>query len=143
MKMRIQVDNASLELAIDGKQTFEILLGETAALAPAAAIASQVALTIAQTSGAAATISGASITPSAAGLSKYTVSLADGSAFELRLFCCETATVTTIAGQARTTGYGTSSAPRLVLRSLVNDRPAWFTGTNASLAGHSLAAYGA
>lgn len=141
--MQIQVDKSALEIRNDGKQTFELLLGETATLTPSAAIASQVALTISQTSGATATVSGASITPSAAGLSRYTVTLADGSAFEIRIFCCETACTTTIAGQARAVGHGLSSPARLVLRALVNDRPSFFDGTNASLAGHSLAAYGA
>jgi len=142
--MQIQVDKAALELRNDGRITFEVLLGETATLTPSAAIASQVALVITQTTGATATISGASITPSAVGLSKFTVALADGSVFELRLFTCETACITTIAGMAHPTGNGLYSAPRLVLRSLVTDRPAWFDGTNAALfTGHSLASYGA
>lgn len=135
--MQIQVNNAALEIRLDGKQTFEVLLGETVTLAPGAS-------SITQTTGATATVSGNTITPSAIGLSRYTVALADSSVFELRLFTCETATVTTIAAMAHPTGNGVYSAPRLVLRSLVTDRPSWFDGTNASLfTGHSLANYGA
>jgi len=129
----------AIDVRADDRQTFELISGENVVISPGS-------LTVAQISGATATISSTTITPSAVGFSKFTVTQPDGSVSTLNLATCESACLTFIGGAIKSIGYGgeadTPARRRRILRSIATERPSWFDCTSASLANHSLANYG-
>jgi len=130
----------AIDVRADDRQTFELINGESVVIMPGL-------LTVAQISGATATISNTTITPSAVGFSKYTVTQPDGSVSTLNLATCESACLTFIGGAIKSIGYGgeadTPARRRRILRSIATERPSWFLCTSASLAGRDMQVFGA